>query len=131
MVSTIVADPTDPTGERQVTLHAPESPEIYFEDYGEGHLVHGFAHVEIDPIFAGNVTISEQHPLRVFLQLEENESTRGVIVKNKTAHGFDVVELGGGASNHALPVAHRLQSRRRGAEEWTTSPITPTSASRR
>ncbi|MEO7329401.1 MAG: hypothetical protein ABI193_12530, partial [Minicystis sp.] len=98
-VSTIVADPSDPEGQRQLTLHAPETPEIYFEDYGQAKLAHGFAHVEIDPLFVGNVTISEQHPLRVFIQLEDDEGTRGVVVKNKTTHGFDVVELGGGSSN--------------------------------
>ena len=37
--------------------------------------------------------------MRVFIQLEENEDTRGVVVKNKTATGFDVVEIGGGRSN--------------------------------
>jgi hypothetical protein len=98
-VSTIVRDPTDPAGARYVTLHAPEAPEIYFEDYGEAQLEEGFAHVELDPIFVGNVTVNERHPLRVFIQLEDNEWTRGVVVKNKTPHGFDVVELDGGASD--------------------------------
>jgi hypothetical protein len=55
--------------------------------------------VEIDPRFVANVTVNAEHPLRVFVQLEENDGTYGVVVKNKTSHGFDVVEIGGGASD--------------------------------
>ena len=81
----------------QVTLHAPESPEIYFTDYGEGKLVNGKAHIDIDPLFARNVVVNKKHPLRVFVQLEGD--SQGVYVTNKTSTGFDVVELGGGTSN--------------------------------
>ncbi|APR82016.1 Hypothetical protein A7982_07365 [Minicystis rosea] len=95
-VSTLVRDATDPTGQRRLTLHAPETPEIYFEDYGQAHLENGYAHVEIDPLLTPHLAIDERHPLRVFIQLEEDEGTLGVVVKNKTSHGFDVVELGGG-----------------------------------
>jgi hypothetical protein len=98
-VSTVVKDPTDPSGQRSVVLHAPETPEIYFEDYGEAHLDQGYAHVELDPILMANVVVNDKHPLRVFVQLEDNEFSRGVVVKNKTDHGFDVVELDGGASD--------------------------------
>ena len=98
-VSTTVKDPTDPDGKRRITLHAPETPEIYFMDYGMGQLKNGRAHVELDPRILANVTIDADHPMRVFIQLEENEDTRGVVVKNKTATGFDVVEIGGGKSN--------------------------------
>jgi hypothetical protein len=98
-VSTLVADPTDPTGQRRLTLHATEAPEIYFEDYGEAHLENGWAHVELDPLLAPHLAIDARHPLRVFVQLEEDEGTLGVVVKNKTPRGFDVVEIGGGTSN--------------------------------
>jgi hypothetical protein len=80
-----------------VTLHAPESPEIYFEDYGEGQLSNGRMHIDIDPIFTQNVAINEKHPLRVFIQLEGD--CNGVYVTNKTKTGFDVVELKDGTSN--------------------------------
>ncbi|HLP50523.1 MAG TPA: hypothetical protein VK154_06530, partial [Chitinophagales bacterium] len=79
------------------TLHAIETPEFYFQDYGQAQLVNGRAHVTIDPVLAKNVTINEKHPLRVFVQLEGD--CKGVFVTNKTATGFDVVELGGGTSN--------------------------------
>ncbi|GIV29259.1 MAG: hypothetical protein KatS3mg028_0325 [Bacteroidia bacterium] len=80
-----------------VTLTCPEAPEILFEDYGVGQLINGRAHIELDPIFAKNVTINDKHPLRVFVQLEGD--CNGVYVTNKTSTGFDVVELNGGKSN--------------------------------
>jgi hypothetical protein len=92
-VSTIVKNTV---GER-VNLYCPEAPEIYFQDYGEGQLVNGKAHIELDPDFAINVTINEKHPLRVFIQLEDD--CNGVYVTNKTQTGFDVIELNGGRSN--------------------------------
>jgi hypothetical protein len=96
-VSTVVRDPTQPS--QQITLHAPETPEIYFTDYGSGALRNGHTHVTLDPRFAGNVTVDARHPLRIFVQLEGDENAHPVIVKNKTANGFDVVELEHGRSN--------------------------------
>jgi hypothetical protein len=92
-VSTIAKD----VNGNKVVLHAPEAPEIYFEDFGQGELVNGKAHIEIDPIVAKNVTINEKHPLRVFIQLEGE--CNGVKVVNKTANSFDVVELANGNSS--------------------------------
>ena len=92
-VSTIVKN----TAGERVNLYCPEAPEIYFQDYGEGQLVNGKAHIELDPDFAKNVTINEKHPLRVFIQLEDD--CQGVYVTNKTKTGFDVIELNGGKSN--------------------------------
>jgi hypothetical protein len=94
-VSTIVRD----TAERPVTMFCAESPEVLLTDYGQGQLVAGFAHIDLDPIFAHNVAITADHPLRVFIQLEDDENCQGVVVKNKTTTGFDVVELRGGLSN--------------------------------
>lgn len=82
---------------KKVTMYAPEAPEIYFQDYGAGQLINGRAHIDIDPVFAKNVTINDKHPLRVFVQLEGD--CKGVYVTNKTPAGFDVVELNGGTSN--------------------------------
>jgi hypothetical protein len=98
-VSTNVKDSTDPAGERRVHLYAPEAPEILFQDYGQGRLREGRAHITLDPTFAGAVDISDANPLRVFIQVEDDENVLGVVVKNKSASGFDVVELGGGRSN--------------------------------
>jgi len=92
-VSTIVGDGKG----GKVTLHAPESAEIYFTDYGEGKLVNGKAHITIDPLFTRNVVVDKKHPMRVFIQLEGDSN--GVYVTNKTGAGFDVVELAGGDSD--------------------------------
>ncbi len=91
--STIVKN----TNEELVTLFCPEAPEVLFQDYGEGQLNNGRAHIELDPNFAKNVTINDKHPLRVFIQLEDD--CQGVYVTNKTKTGFDVIELNGGSSN--------------------------------
>ncbi|MCS6917944.1 MAG: hypothetical protein RMK52_01955 [Chitinophagales bacterium] len=78
-------------------MHAPEAPEPLLTDYGTGQLVNGFAHVALDPIFSKNIQVDANNPLRVFIQLEGD--CKGVYVTNKTATGFDVVELQGGTSN--------------------------------
>ena len=95
-VSTIVDDMND----KKVVMHAPETPEIYFQDYGSGQLVNGKAHITLDPTFAKNVTINDKHPLRVFVQLEGD--CKGVYITNKTTAGFDVVELNAGTSDVAF-----------------------------
>lgn len=91
--STIVKD----INGKRVIMFCPEAPEILFEDYGKGKLINGKAHIELDPNFSKNVTINDKHPLRVFIQLEGE--CNGVYVTNKTATGFDVIELNGGKSN--------------------------------
>ncbi|CAN5916252.1 hypothetical protein BH11BAC7_BH11BAC7_10650 [soil metagenome] len=80
------------------TLYCSESPEFYFEDYGQGQLVNGQAHINIDSLLAKYVIIDETHPLRVYIQIEGDENCKGVVVKNKSGNGFDVVEMMGGTS---------------------------------
>jgi hypothetical protein len=98
VVGTVSTSVPDLNG-NPATLHAPETPEFYFQDFGQGQLVNGKAHIDLDPIFAKNVMISDKHPLRVFIQLEGDENCKGVVVKNKTATGFDVVEMASGNSS--------------------------------
>ncbi|HEX8734465.1 MAG TPA: hypothetical protein VF721_04030 [Pyrinomonadaceae bacterium] len=92
-VSTLVRD----TEQRQRVMFAPEAPEVLFEDYGVGQLVNGRARIVLDPTFAASITVNEKHPLRVFIQLEGD--CNGVYVANKTAAGFEVIELAQGKSN--------------------------------
>lgn len=92
-VSTIVRD----TNEQLVNLYCPEAPEVLFQDFGQGQLVNGRAHIDLDPNFTKNIAVNAEHPLRVIIQLEGD--CNGVYVANKTATGFDVVELQGGNSN--------------------------------
>ncbi len=92
-VSTTVKD----NNGNNVVLHCPESPEIYFTDYGEGQLINGKAHINLDPTFAKNVAINTKHPLRIFTELEGD--CNGVYIANKTTSGFDVIELKAGTSS--------------------------------
>ena len=80
-----------------IRLFAEEAAEVYFNDYGEGTLDFGKTHIELDPLFLQTVTINDQHPMKVFVQL--NDDCKGVFVTNRTATGFDVIELQNGSSN--------------------------------
>jgi hypothetical protein len=92
-VSTIVND----QNEEPVIMYCPEAPEILFQDYGTGELVNGKAYIKMDPIFTKNIHVDKDNPIKVFVQLEGD--CKGVYVTNKTAEGFEVVELQGGTSN--------------------------------
>lgn len=86
----------DDKGQYRV-LHCPEAPEVLFEDFGSAQLSNGKVHINLDSLYAQNVTINEKHPLRVIITL--NDPCNGVYVTNRTATGFDVIELNGGTSN--------------------------------
>lgn len=85
------------SGDAKKVMFAPEAPEVLFEDYGTSKLINGKVSVKIDPIFAKNIVVNNQHPLKVFIQLEGD--CKGVYVTNKTQNGFTVKELQGGNSN--------------------------------
>lgn len=89
-------------------MYCTEAPEVLFQDVGTGQLVNGRAHITIDPLLARNIHVSESKPLKVFIQLEGD--CKGVFVTNKSAAGFDVVELQGGASN--TPFTYQLIANR-------------------
>ncbi len=78
------------------SLFAPEMPEAYFEDVGEGQLVNGHCRINLDPLFLDCITVNENYSLKVFVQLEDD--CNGVYVK-KDRTGFDVYELKNGRSN--------------------------------
>ncbi len=85
---------------RNRIMYCTEAPEVLFQDFGSAQLVNGKAHITIDPILARNIFVSDNKPMKVFIQLEGD--CKGVFVTNKTANGFDVVELQGGTSNTAF-----------------------------
>jgi hypothetical protein len=64
---------------------------------GEGRLENGRAHIDLDPAFLHTVRIDAEHPLNAFVQLMDD--CNGVFVTNRSATGFDVVELAKGQSN--------------------------------
>lgn len=92
-VNTIVKN----TNGEIITLTCPEAPESLFQDFGIGQLVNGKAHINIDPNLAININVCAEHPLKVYITPEGD--CNGVYVANKSAQGFDVIELQGGKSN--------------------------------
>jgi hypothetical protein len=85
------------TREGNKTLFCPESPEPWFEDIGEGQLINGSSgRITLDPKFLDCITVNEDNPLKVFVQLRGN--CNGVYVKTYN-DGFEVVELQNGTSD--------------------------------
>ncbi len=103
-VSTIVEDENGD----EVNMFAPEAPEVLFTDYGQGRLEDGKARIKLDPTWSKNVVVDEDHPLRVFVQVEGE--CKGVYVTEKSKDGFTVVELGEGSSN--VPFTYKVVANR-------------------
>lgn len=78
-------------------MFCPEAPEVLFEDYGIAKLNNGEAYITLDKILASSMKIDENHPLKVFIQLEGD--CNGVFVTDKSNIGFRVKELNKGNSN--------------------------------
>lgn len=91
-------------------LYAVESPNVWFEDFGQGQLVSGQATVTIEPMFRS--TINAEVPYHVFLT--PLGDCNGLYVTNKTATSFEVRELGGGTANVAFD--YRIVALRKGYE---------------
>jgi len=92
-VSTVVKDLEG----NEVMLSCPESPENLYMDFGIGKLTNGFAEIKIDPILEKNIIVDDTHPIKIFIQPEGN--CNGVYVSNKSAKGFQVIEMNNGKSN--------------------------------
>ncbi len=101
-----------PTSQGDRKLYSQESPEVWFEDVGEGQLMGGTVHIELDSLFLETVTIDDQHPMKVFIQL--NDDCNGVYVQRQ-ATGFTVVELGVGKSSARF--TYRVMAKRKGYED--------------
>jgi hypothetical protein len=92
-------------------LYCEEATEIWFNDYGLSHLVNGRAVIILDDIFLNTVTIDENNPMKVFIQMDD-ESQPVYIKKGITS--FEVIETNGGASNAKFD--YRIVAKRRGYE---------------
>jgi hypothetical protein len=101
------------TSQGPTELYCQESPECWFEDFGEDRLVDGTCHVELDPLLLETVTIDAANPMHVFVQLHDPDC-EGVAV-NRGLTGFDVVELKGGVSD--VSFSYRVVAKRKGFEE--------------
>jgi hypothetical protein len=100
-----------PTSRGHRELYSQESPELWFEDFGEGQLVGGKARIDLDPLFLETVTINDQQPMKVFIQL--NDDCHGVYVRRQAA-GFEVKELQAGTSGARF--TYRVVAKRKGYE---------------
>ena len=88
-------------------LYCQESSEVWFEDIGGGQLVNGECHIELDSIFLQVTVIDEEHPMRVFIQME-GEAEDVYVLKGTT--GFTVKEKNGGHSN--VSFSYRISAKR-------------------
>lgn len=95
-VSTVVPDGSG----NERFMYCPEAPEVLFQDYGTAQLVNGEVYIQLDPVFAKNIYVDEDHPLKVYVTLEGE--CKGVYVTEKSQYGFKVKELNGGTSNVAF-----------------------------
>lgn len=93
-------------------VYSEEATEVWFTEYGGGQLDEGRTWIDLDPDFLELVTIDQDNPLRVFVQLEGD--ARGVYVE-PGLDGFEVVELAGGRSNARF--SFRAMAHRAGYED--------------
>lgn len=106
------------SGRRQVALYSVQSPQNWFEDFGNGQLAGGSATVKLDRTFAQTVNASSDY--HVFLTPQGD--CRGLYVTRKTATGFEVRELGSGQSSVAFD--YRIVALRRGSENVRMADVT-------
>jgi hypothetical protein len=90
-------------------LYSQESPEVWFEDFGEGRLVNGKAVIQIDPLFAQTVNTSVKY--HVFLTPQDEPLT--LAVANRTTASFEVI----GPSGANIPFSYRIVAKRKGYED--------------
>ncbi|MCW5898726.1 MAG: hypothetical protein KIT10_05595 [Flavobacteriales bacterium] len=90
----------------RIMLTAPEAPEYWYQDYGTVRLEDGKAHVDLDPILASIIMVTEEYPVRVFCTPVDMLEFNGVAITNRTATGFDLVELNGG--QHSGTIDYQL-----------------------
>jgi len=100
-------------GDRQ--LYSIESPGNWFEDFGVGQLVDGIAVIQIDPIFAQTVNLSQEY--HVFTTPRNGYAN--LYVTNFTPTSFEVRDADGKAS---LSFSYRIIAKRSGFEDIRLSP---------
>jgi hypothetical protein len=105
-------------GARKVMVHAVQSPENWFEDFGSGTLVNGAASVALDPTFASTVNTTTDYHVFVTPRGE----CEGLYVANLTASGFEVRELHHGTSSTAFD--YRIVAKRAGYENQRLEDVT-------
>jgi hypothetical protein len=87
-------------------LYSVESPESWFEDFGEGRLVKGKAKVKLEPAFASVIKTNSFH---VFLT--PYGDSNGLYVSQRSKQGFEVSEQGNGKGS--VPFSYRIVAKRK------------------
>jgi hypothetical protein len=87
-------------------LYCVESPESWFEDFGEGQLVDGKVEVRLDLDFAALVEVDGYH-----IFITPYGESKGLFVAERYATGFRVCEQQGGTSN--VSFAYRVVAKRK------------------
>ena len=87
-------------------LHCVESPESWFEDFGEAKLTNGKAHIDLDRDFADLIRTDHYH---VFVT--PYGECASLYVTGRTATGFDVVEANNGSNEVAF--SYRVVAKRK------------------
>jgi hypothetical protein len=106
------------TGAQRVETYSVQSAENWFEDAGAAHLVNGAGHVNLESVFGQTVNTGVEY--HVFLTPDGD--CKGLYVSAKTASGFEVRELGGGASSIAFE--YRIMAKRVGYESVRLANVT-------
>jgi len=98
-------------------LYCMESPENWFEDFGEAQLVDGEGEVRLDPDFAALVEVNGYH---VFLT--PYGDSKGIFVAERRATGFRVCEQQGSTSN--VSFAYRVVAKRKDVVAYRLDTVT-------
>jgi len=96
-----------PTSLGNQLLYCMESPENWFEDFGNAKLVNGEINIDLDKLYLETVVIDAQHPMHVFIQ-EQGESNGLFVIPGTT--GFTVKEKNSGTSNTSF--SYRIVAKR-------------------
>jgi hypothetical protein len=98
-------------------LYCVESPECWFEDFGEAKLVKGKAQVKVPRDFAAVIKTDSYH---VFLS--PYGRSNGLYVSKRNRQGFTVEEQGNGKSN--LKFSFRIVGKRKGVKAERFAKVT-------
>jgi hypothetical protein len=105
-------------GAQRVETYSVQSAENWFEDAGTAQLVNGTGRVNLESVFGQIVNTGVEY--HVFLTPDGD--CKGLYVSAKTASGFEVRELGGGASSIAFE--YRIMAKRVGYENVRLANVT-------
>jgi len=113
-----------PTSKGNQLLYSMESPEIWFEDFGQAKLINGQVHIDLDNTFNEAVFIDETHPMHVFLQ-EQGDCNGLYFIPDQDGNGFTVKEKQNGNSN--ITFSYRITAKRRFYQDFRfgIDPIKP------